>query len=41
MQRSLEKIKFKEITDGLCVQMMHKGSYDSEPTSFKAMARFC
>jgi len=26
----LDEVKFEEITDGLCVQMMHIGSYDSE-----------
>lgn len=25
------KVKFKELEEGLCVQMMHIGSYDDEP----------
>ncbi len=33
----LDKIKFEEITDGKCVQMLHVGSYDSEPESFNLM----
>ena len=36
----LDEVKFEEITDGLCVQMMHIGSYDSEPGSFKLMEDF-
>lgn len=36
----LEKVKFEKITDGLCVQMMHLGSYDSEPESFNKMLEF-
>lgn len=33
-------IKFEEIKDGLSVQIMHVGSYDSEPASFDKMAEF-
>ncbi len=33
----LEKIKFEKITDGKCIQMLHLGSYDDEPASFKKM----
>lgn len=36
----LDEVKFEEIMDGLCVQMMHIGSYDSEPGSFKLMEDF-
>jgi hypothetical protein len=36
----LEKVKFETIEDGLCVQMLHKGSYDSEPASFMKMKEF-
>ncbi|MDN5202785.1 GyrI-like domain-containing protein [Fulvivirgaceae bacterium BMA10] len=36
----LEKVKFEKITDGKCVQMMHVGSYDNEPESFKLMEIF-
>lgn len=37
----LEKVKFKAIDEGECVQMMHLGSYDNEPESFKQMEKFC
>jgi hypothetical protein len=37
----LEKAKFEIISDGESVQMMHSGSYDSEPASFKRMEDFC
>jgi len=36
----LEKVKFETIEDGLCVQMLHEGSYDSEPASFREMKEF-
>lgn len=36
----LEEVKFVSLTDGKCVQMMHLGSYDSEPVSFKIMEDF-
>ena len=36
----LEKVKFETIEDGLCVQMLHQGSYDSEPASFLKMKEF-
>lgn len=36
----LEEVKFEKITEGLCVQMMHLGSYDDEPKSFKIMEDF-
>ncbi len=36
----LEQVKFEKITDGLCVQMLHSGSYDDEPASFKIMEEF-
>ncbi len=36
----LEKIKFETIEDALCVQMLHEGSYDSEPASFQQMQEF-
>jgi len=36
----LEKVKFETIEDGLCVQMLHEGSYDSEPASFRQMKEF-
>ncbi len=36
----LDKVKFEAIEDGLCVQMLHEGSYDSEPASFLKMQEF-
>jgi len=36
----LDNIKFEKITDGECIQMMHLGSYDNEPESFKQMEEF-
>jgi len=36
----LNKVEFEKITDGNCVQMMHIGSYDNEPESFKLMEEF-
>lgn len=38
--RLLEQVRFEEITDGECIQMMHLGSYDDEPASFKIMEEF-
>jgi hypothetical protein len=37
----LEKVKFETIEDNYCIQMMHIGSYDSEPESFTQMEDFC
>lgn len=36
----LEDVKFETITDGVCVQMLHIGNYDSEPVSFAEMNTF-
>lgn len=36
----LEEVTFREMEDGLSVQMMHIGSYDDEPKSFKIMHEF-
>jgi len=36
----LDKVKFENIADGECIQMMHLGSYDNEPESFKLMEDF-
>ncbi len=33
----LDKVKFKKITEGKCIQMLHIGSYDDEPHSFQQM----
>ena len=37
----LEKVKFEISEDSYCIQMMHIGSYDSEPASFLKMENFC
>jgi hypothetical protein len=37
----LEKVAFSVINEGDCVQMMHCGSYDDEPESFRRMEDFC
>jgi hypothetical protein len=36
----LEEMKFERIYEGLCVQMLHLGSYDDEPASFNKMEDF-
>lgn len=33
----LDQVVFEELEDGLCVQMMHTGTFDSEPASFAMM----
>ena len=33
-------VKFEKITEGKCVQMLHIGSYDNEPATFKIMEEF-
>ena len=37
----LDKVKFEKISDGMCVQMLHIGSYDDEQISFEQMDIFC
>lgn len=37
----LDKARFDTITEGLCCQMLHIGSYDDEPASFEQMEQFC
>ncbi|MFT9497004.1 GyrI-like domain-containing protein [Anaerosolibacter sp.] len=37
----LHKIEYRTVTEGLCCQMLHMGSYDNEPESFKQMEKFC
>ena len=37
----LEQVRFSEIEEGKCVQMLHLGSYDNEPASFKQMEILC
>ncbi len=34
------KVKFLTYDEGLCVQCMHIGSYDSEPTTIKSMEEY-
>lgn len=36
----LANVKFETISEGLCVQMLHQGSYDDEPASFAEMDAF-
>lgn len=37
----VEKVKFKTISEGQCVQMLHLGSYDNEALTFDIMENFC
>lgn len=37
----LERVRFEALEEGLCVQMLHVGPYDSEPASFEMMEEFC
>ena len=37
----LDEVQFKTIDDGLCVHMMHIGSYDAEAASFDKMEAYC
>jgi hypothetical protein len=37
----LDQLTFGTMTDGLCCQMMHIGSFDSEPESFLRMESYC
>lgn len=36
----LDTLKFESLTDGTCIQMMHIGSFDNEPQSFKVMEAY-
>lgn len=36
----LDKVTFENITEGKCIQMLHLGSYDNEPESFRKMEAF-
>ena len=36
----LDQLELKKIKDGKCIQMMHIGSYDDEPSSFVRMEEF-
>jgi hypothetical protein len=37
----LENVIFNSFEEGRCIQMIHIGSYDDEPLSFKRMETFC
>lgn len=37
----LIKVEYGTITEGLCCQMLHMGSYDDEPESFRKMEDYC
>lgn len=37
----LSAVNFEVIDEGLCLQMLHLGSYDDEPHSFALMEEFC
>lgn len=37
----LENVKLENISEGLCVQMLHVGPYDDEPQTFAIMDEFC
>lgn len=36
----IAEVKFERIEEGPCIQMLHLGSFDSEPESFKRMEEF-
>lgn len=40
-KESLEKVEFETIEEGLCIQMMHIGSYDDEQKTFDIMEQYC
>lgn len=37
----IDKIQLVTLNEGKCVQMLHCGSYDREPESFRSMEAFC
>lgn len=39
-QPLLDQLRFENITDGKCVQMLHVGSFDDEPASFERMEAY-
>lgn len=39
-QDLLDKVVFEKINEGKCIQMLHLGSYDNEPETFKIMEAF-
>lgn len=36
----LDQIVFESIEEGKCIQMLHIGSYDAEPESFRMMEEY-
>lgn len=40
-EMDLKRVQFEHITEGLCVQSMHIGSYDEEPETFRLMEEYC
>ena len=36
----IDQVRFEMIEEGKCVQMLHMGSFDNEPKSFKLMEQF-
>lgn len=38
---NLDNVQFESISEGLCVQSMHVGSYEDEPKKFELMEQFC
>ena len=36
----LDQVRYEEIIEGDCIQMLHLGSYDNEPESFRIMESF-
>ncbi len=36
----LDKVQFEVLKEGKCIQMMHLGSFDEEPKSFKIMTEY-
>lgn len=39
--KKIKEAKFETIDEGLSIQMLHIGSYDDEPASFKIMEDYC
>lgn len=38
---NLTDVSFETICDGKCIQVLHKGAFDDEPSSFEIMDRYC
>lgn len=41
VREKIKEAKLEVIDEGLCLQMMHIGSYDDEPATFKIMEDYC